>query len=724
MQTYRKTRAGGGWPAILYALEKAMEVGPWRLWKKMSSRNACKTCAVGMGGQLGGMVNETGHFPEVCKKSLQAQAADMKAAILPEFFDEHDLDSLIALTPKQCEDAGRLTFPLMLAPGASHFQPVNWQAALEIAAGALRAADPKQTAFYSSGRSSNEAGFLLQSFARVYGTNNVMNCSFFCHQASGVALKMALGSGTATVQLEDLAKADLVFMCGSNPASNHPRVMTLLADLRERGGQVIVVNPVREPGLETFHIPSQLKSLIFGSRIASLYVQPYAGGDVAFFVGVLKALIECGKVNQEFLDAHTTGADPVLAEARAASWEAIESCGGVLRAQIEEVAAMLAGSRSTVFCWAMGLTQHENGVDNVLALCNLALASGQVGREGAGMLPMRGHSNVQGVGSIGVTPQLQEAARLALERVYGRQLPTQPGYDTYAMVEAAEAGKIDVLIALGGNLWGSNPDSERASRALQSIKTTVYLSTKLNPGHFQGRGQTTLILPVLARDEEPQATTQESMFNFVRLSEGGEANLRGNMRAESEIICDLATLVLGKVPVDWSRMRSHREIRRLISEVVPGWQEIAQIDDTKREFTIQGRILHSPKFNTDDGRARMYVTPLPPAKTDVLRLITLRSEGQFNTVVYEEPDLYRGIPHRHCILVSGEDATRLEIADGQRVTVRGEAGTLQNIEVVLGKIRPGVVAMFYPESNLLIKGHPDKRSKTPAFKSAPVWIDA
>ncbi len=723
MSNYRRTRSGGGWPAILYALDKALTVGPWRLWQRMRSRNACKTCAVGMGGQTGGMVNEANRFPEVCKKSLQAQVADMVGAIPVDFFERNSLTALLNLTPKQAEDAGRLIYPLLLEPGDTYFKPVSWQAAITVAAEALTATTPDRSAFYSSGRSSNEAAFLLQSFARVFGTNNVMNCSFYCHQASGIALKMAFGTGTATVTLDDIDKADLVFLCGTNPASNHPRIMTQLAELRKRGGKVIVVNPVRESALERFHVPSRPLSLLFGSEIASLYIQPLAGGDVAFFVGTIKALLEKKQVNREFIERHSSGAEAVFAQAEALSWQELTEESGVDRATMETVADQLAGAKNAIFTWAMGLTHHQSGVDNVLALCNLAIATGNVGRAGAGLLPLRGHSNVQGVGSVGFSPALQDGVRAALERAYAKPMPTDPGLDTFSMIETAGNGDIDVLFALGGNLWGSNPDLARAAKCMQTIKTTIYLSTKLNPGHFHGRGQTTLILPVLARDEEPQATSQESMFNFVRLSEGGSPNVSGNMRAESEVICDIANRVLGNKPVDWSRLSNHKEVRKLLAEVIPGWQEIGRLDETKKEFTISGRIFHTPEFPTDSGRAKMHPTPLPKFPADTLRLITFRSEGQFNTVVYEEHDIYRGIPHRNCIMIASEDAARLNLLDGQRVTIRGEAGKLDNIEVVFGRIKPGVVAMFYPESNQLIEGKIDSRSKTPAFKSAPVWID-
>lgn len=721
----RSGRAGGGWPAIAYTIGKALEVGPFQLWKRMRSRNACKTCALGMGGQLGGMVNERGHFPEVCKKSLQAQVADMKGAVPVDFFEKNDIDALRKLTPKQAEDAGRLIYPVVYNKHSRKFQPISWENALDLAASSLRQTAPERTAFYASGRSSNEAAFLLQSFARVYGTNNVMNCSYYCHQASGVGLKLAFGTGTATVELADITKSDLVVLVGANPASNHPRLMTQLADLRKRGGKIIVINPLKEPPLQRFHVPSQPLSLLFGTEIASLYIQPYAGGDVAVLVGVLKHLIDKDAIDLNFINTHATGWESVRDDVARASWEDIVTTGGVSKEDLAEMAQLIGEAKAVIFAWAMGITHHASGVDNVLALSNVAIATGNVGKPGAGMLPIRGHSNVQGIGSIGFTPLLQDAVRKSLEACYGKSFPSEPGYDTHAMLVAAEHAKIDVLISLGGNLWGSNPDSAWAAEAMQRINTVVYLSTKLNPGHFHGISAdgTTLILPVLARDEEPQSTTQESMFNFVRLSDGGPPNLKGEMRAESAVVCDLANRVLGDTPVDWNRLRSHSEVRKLIAESIPGWEEIAQIDQTRHEFTIPNRVFHRPSFPTHDGKAAMHKTPLPKFGSGALRLMTIRSEGQFNTVVYEEHDLYRGVPHRWCIILSAEDARKLDISDGERVTVKGEAGELENIEVFVADIRPGVAAMYYPEANALIRANVDPRSLTPSFKSAPITIE-
>lgn len=722
----RKTVPGGGYQAVAYTVKKALEVGPLKLWKRMRSKNACKTCALGMGGVKGGMVNEAGHFPEVCKKSLQAQVADMKGALPIDFFEKHTVEEYGKFSSKQLEDAGRITYPVVLEPGATHYKPIDWEVALDRMAEAMKAcrSNPERAVVYASGRSSNEAGFILQSFARAYGTNHVMNCSYYCHQASGVALNMVFGSGTATVDLDDLSDADLVFVIGANPASNHPRLMTQLAALRARGGAVVVVNPLRESGLDTFHIPSQIKSYFFGSKIASTYLQPHAGGDTALFVGILKRIEEKGLVNRDFVSKHTLDFEKVLEHAKSCSWDDIVRLSGITKKEIDDVAELVVRAKSTIFSWAMGITHHAWGVDNVLAICNLALATANVGRQGAGLMPIRGHSNVQGIGSIGFSPKLKESITKKLEDVYKASFPTFTGHDTLSMIEACERGEIDFLFCLGGNLAASNPDLDWASAAMQKSGMTVYLSTKLNVGHFIGHGKTTIILPVLARDEEPQATTQESMFNYVRLSEGGEPNMKGLMRAESDIVCDLANRVLGQDPFNWLRLKSHDEVRKLIAEIIPGWSELGTINETKKEFIIPNRVFHTPEFPTESGKANAHVTPLPQYETDSLKMITIRSEGQFNSVVYEEHDVYRGIPHRNCVLVSEQDANKLSLQDGQKVKVIGEAGSLDNIELVVGGIREGVVAMFYPESNYIIKARPDDRSRTPSFKFAPVKIEA
>ena len=716
-------RAAGGLAAVRYTLARAREAGVVKLGRQLSTKNACKTCAVGMGGQQGGMRNEAGTFPEVCKKSVQAQAADMQPPIEESFFARRTIADLERLTSRELESAGRIGFPVIWQSGESRFRRVSWDEADKIAAAALAATAPERTFFYSSGRSSNEAAFLLQCFARVFGTNNVNNCSFYCHQASAVALGRSIGSGTATVTLDDLERADLAMVIGANPASNHPRLITQLVQLRRRGGKVIVVNPLREVGLLRFRVPSDWRSMLLGSEVSDLYLQPNVGSDIALLKLVLKLVVESGRVDRNFLAAHVDGWQAVEDDLRAANRETLLAATGVPAHDVERAAELLGGSRGTIFCWAMGITQHEHGVANVQAIVNLALARGMIGRPGAGLLPIRGHSNVQGVGSVGVSPALKAEFARRLAELHGVTLPAKPGLDTLASLEAADRGEIDCALLLGGNLFAASPDRTWAAAALQKIGTTISIATKLNQGHVHGRGRTCLVLPARARDEEHDCTTQESMFNYVRLSEGGATPASAEMRPEVQIIATLAGMVLPAGPVDFAKLRDHAAIRAAIAEVVPGYAAIGEIDRSRTEFAVAGRILHEPRFATASGRALAAVTPLPDLAlaADELRLTTLRSEGQFNTVVYEEQDLYRGNERRDVVMMSQLDARRLGLRLDQPVVVENSTGHMAAL-VRFAELPPGNVAMYYPEANVLIPRRFDPESGTPVFKSTAVRI--
>jgi molybdopterin-dependent oxidoreductase alpha subunit len=702
----------------------ASRVGWWRLWKAMTAKNACKTCALGMGGQAGGMRNESGHWPEVCKKSLQAMVADMQKGLRPEFFQRYSIAELRTLTPRELEWCGRLTQPLYAGASDSHYHVLGWDEALSRIAGQLRSVRPDEHFFYASGRSSNEAGFLLQLFARLYGTNYVNNCSFYCHQASGVGLGASLGTGTATVTLEDVEAADLFILIGGNPASNHPRLMRSLMNIRRRGGHVIVINPVKEVGLVNFAVPSDLWSLFFGSKIASLYVQPHIGGDIALLTGVARLLLERGQVDRGFIGQATEGFDAYQRMVCETPWDDIETKSGVDRTTITRVADLYAAGKNVVFGWTMGITHHEHGVANVQTIINLALLRGMVGRPKAGLLPIRGHSNVQGVGSMGVAPALKQQVLERLETYLGLRLPRQPGLDTMACIQAADRGEVRSALCLGGNLFGSNPDANFAHRALSKLEMVAYLSTTLNTGHAWGTARQTLILPVRARDEEPEPTTQESMFNFVRLSAGGPARLDGP-RSEVAVIGELGERVLGERPVDWKALRRHCHLREMIAAIIPGYEKIAELDRKGPEFHIAGRVFHHPEFNTTSGKARFTPHAPPPlhGEANQLRLMSVRSEGQFNTVVYEEEDIYRGQDRRDVILLNRADIDRLGLRVNQRVTVRSAAGTMSNILVREYDIRAGNALMYYPEANVLVPAVTDPGSKTPAFKSVLVTLE-
>ena len=734
----KKVRRGGGWPAVAYTFRKAREAGGLlKLWKAMRSKNACKTCALGMGGQKGGMVNESGHFPEVCKKSLQAMVADMQGAISPEFWEEFSSEKLKQFSPRELESCGRLTQPVLYTPALKRFQPISWDSAIERIVAKLGLSTPDETFWYFSGRSSNEAGFLLQMFARIYGTNNVNNCSYYCHQASGVGLTSVTGSGTATITLEDLDKADLVFVIGGNPASNHPRLMRTLMQVRRRGGEVIVINPIVETGMVNFGVPSDVRSLLFGSEIASLYVQPHIGGDLALLTGIAKQIVESQAHDQPFLDSACDDWPQLTEHLQSTSWDEIVAKSGVPREQIHAIAERYARSKNTVFSWTMGITHHAHGVQNVQAIGNLALLRGMVGRPGAGLMPIRGHSNVQGIGSVGVTPKLKDALFERLQNHFQVVLPTTVGRDTMECIEGAQQGELKFGFCLGGNLYGSNPDSTYAAQALSKLDMLVYLNTTLNTGHAHGLARETIILPVLARDEEPQATTQESMFNYVRLSDGGPRRLEGP-KSEVEVIASIAEGVSrgqgagdsdsGLSVIDWASMRSTGRIREAIAAIVPGFEKIKEIDRTQAEFQIDGRTFHEPKFPTPSGKAQLHTHALPPLQgtgENELRLMTIRSEGQFNTVVYEDYDLYRGVERRDVILIHPTDIQRLGLTPSQTVTVHGPAGSMQGVRLhPLQEIRPGNAAMYYPEANVLVSRELDPKSKTPAFKGVIVTLEA
>lgn len=724
----RKVKTGGGWPAVIYTFRKAREAGGlWRLWKAMRSKNACKTCAVGMGGQQGGMVNERGVFPEVCKKSLQAMVADMQGAVKPDFFKTYSIPQLQAFSPRELETSGRLTQPMILRRGENYYQPISWDEALNRIIAKLKGVTPNETFWYFSGRSSNEAGFLLQVFARMYGTNNVNNCSFYCHQASGVGLNSVLGTGTATLNLEDVEHADLVFIIGGNPASNHPRLMTTLKHIRRKGGHVVCINPIVETGLVNFSVPSDPLSLMFGTKIASLYVQPHIGGDLALLTGVAKRIVEMNAHDEAYLSSYCDHWPALKENLIAADWNEIYRKSGVGPEAIDAIATRYAAAENVVFTWTMGITHHTYGVENVEAIANLALLRGMVGRPNAGVLPIRGHSNVQGIGSVGVTPKLKDAIFDRLQSEFGMTLPTTAGLDTLACMDAAHRRELKVGFCLGGNLYGSNPDATYAKEALGQLELLVYLNTTLNTGHAHGLADETLILPVLARDEEPQSTTQESMFNYIRLSDGGPARHVGP-KSEIEVIARIAQGILGSGgPLDWRSMQDTNRIRDAIARVVPGFDEIKDIGSTKKEFQLAGRTFHTPQFPTRNGKAQLRVHSLPElaGTGNELRLMTIRSEGQFNTVVYEDYDLYRGIEGRFVILIHPDDIARLGFEPWQRITVKSFAGVMPGIQITpFAKIRPGNVAMYYPECNVLVPRASDPRSRTPSFKSVPVTLHA
>jgi len=732
--------AGGGWPLIDGWARATLSPSGLRLWQTLNHKSACLSCAWGTGGQNGGFRDELGEPLQRCLKSVEAIQAELMPAVPREVFAGSTIAALRQLDSYACDRLGRLDRPLILRQGQEHYEPISWEEVHGLTASACRTPPPERVASYSSGRSSNEAAFLLQLLLRALGSNNLADCSDLCHAPSTVGLNRVFGSGTSMVSLESLQRSECVVLVGSNAPANHPRLMNELIRLRQRGGTVIVINPVREGGLISFGSPAfPVRSLLNGSDIASLFLQPVPGSDTAVFLGIQKALLAQGAIAWEFVRAHADGWPELIAQIEATSWEAICGCCGLSRAELEQAAQRIAACNGVVFAWAMGITHHSNGTVNVQAIANTAVLSGNVGRPGAGTMPIRGHSNVQGFGSMGVSASLREPLRQALETLLERPLSREPGYDTRRLIEAADRGQVDTLLCLGGNLYGANPDSDQARRAIGRIDTVVYLATKPNTGHFHGLGaRQTLLLPVLNRFETPQRTTTESGNNWVRFNEPGSSHLRqGQLISEISFLAELAHRLHGSTPIDWRRLHDAGYVRSLIARTVPGYGAMADLDASRQEFEVAGRVFQRPSFATPNGRAQLAVTPLPqlrlPDLADfgglaigekglVLNLITARSYGQHNTVVYKQADRYRGMPHRHTILMNPQDLVSSGLAAHQRVTVQGEAGRLEGVEIIPGSIRSGAALMFYPEANVLMRAEIDAESGTPAFKRVPVLV--
>ncbi len=739
MTKAKKTPAiGGGLPIIKYWAEQTVAPEGAKLWQTLLHKSACLACAWGTGGQKGGFVNEDGEMLQRCAKSVEAIASELQPAIPATVFTDRTITEFQQLDSQAANNLGRLSYPLIKRAGSDRYQQIEWAEVHQIITSGLQQS-PERIASYSSGRSSNEAAFLLQLMMRALGSNHLADCSDLCHSASTVGLKQGFGSGPSMVSWDGLKHTDCVVLVGSNAPANHPRLMNELIALRDRGGQIIVVNPTIEVGLVKFGSPAfPVKSLLQGSSIASLYLQPIPGSDVALFVGIQKALVESSSIDLNYLRAHTDNWQEIIDRATATEWAEITTTCGIDQSEILAAAAIIATSSKVVFAWAMGVTQQINGVDNILSIANTALLTGNAGKPGAGMMPIRGHSNVQGFGSMGVTVHLKNQIKAALERLFGRSLNPHQGYDTRSLIDAADVGKIDMLICLGGNLYAANPDLQQAKRALGQIQTIVYIATKPNIGHFHGLGhQNTLILPVFARFENPHATTVESGNNFVRLNSPGTSHLHNTeIVSEVELLAEIAQRIHGTQPIDWHQLQDPYYVRQLIAQVIPGYEEIATIDETKAEFTVAGRIFDMPEFPTANGKAQMFVTPLPPLTlppiTDfdlpadtrglVLALGTGRSYGQHNTIVYQAGDKYRGMPHRNCILMNAADAQLVGIATHDRVTVQGDVGKLEGVEVIYGQIRRGAAMMFYPEVNAIFTAKVDRRSGTPAFKRVPVAV--
>ena len=685
---------------------------------------------------------------EFCENGARHVAAEAThKRVTADLFREHTVSELAEKSDWWLEEQGRLTEPMVKRAGRDHYEPVSWDEAFGLIADELRAlASPDEAVFYTSGRTSNEAAFVYQLFVRAFGTNNLPDCSNMCHESSGRALGAALGSGKGSCTLDDLERSDLIVICGQNPGTNHPRMLTHLEVAKRNGATIIAVNPLPEAGLLRFKNPQTPRGLIGGGTVlADLHLPIRLAGDQALFLAIGKLLLEAedrrpGTVlDHEFIAAHTDRFDAYATEARAAPWSSIIDATGLNRSIIEEMADHVMRARSMIVCWAMGITQHRDSVAMIQEIVNVLLLRGNIGREGAGVFPVRGHSNVQGDRTMGIWEQMPDAFLDALRDEFGFDPPRARGLDTVGSIHAMAEGRTKVLVAMGGNLVRAMADTGVTEDAIRKQRLTVSVATKLNRSHVV-TGATAVILPTLGRSERDdssgrtQAVTVEDSVGMVHASHGQLTPASPHLRSEVAIVCGLARRTLGdKVAVAWEAMAADNAvIRDHVARVVAGFQDFNAKIQRPGGFLLPHAARDERRFTTDTGKAhfsvnRLDVLRLPPGR---LLLQTIRSHDQFNTTVYSQDDRYRGVHgSRHVVFVNAEDLHDRGLADGDIVDIVGEwdDGIERRVEgyrLVAYPTPRDCAAAYYPETNVLVPlGSVATGSNTPTSKSVVVRLE-
>ncbi|MEE3633745.1 FdhF/YdeP family oxidoreductase [Pseudomonas sp. AL 58] len=689
----------------------------------------CPGCAWGDSPESG-MVK----FCENGAKAVNWEAT--KRRVDAAFFARHSVTSLLQQSDYWLEYQGRLTEPMSYNPTTDRYQPISWEAAFALIARHLQnLASPDQAEFYTSGRASNEAAFLYQLFVRAYGTNNFPDCSNMCHEASGVALGQSVGVGKGTVTFDDFEHAEAIFVWGQNPGTNHPRMLEPLREAVKRGAQVVCINPLKERGLERFQHPQHpLEMLTNGDRPTNTaYFRPALGGDMAVLRGMAKYLLQWEREAQAsgapavfdhaFIAQHSAGVDDYLATVEATPWEQIEAQSGLSLAEIEQAAQMYCKAGKVIMCWAMGITQHRHSVATIQEIANLMLLRGNLGVPGAGLCPVRGHSNVQGDRTMGINERPPVALLDALEKRFGFKVPRHNGHNTVEAIGAMLAGQAKVFIGLGGNFAQATPDTERTAQALRNCALTVQISTKLNRSHLI-HGKDALILPCLGRTdidlqaEGAQAVTVEDSFSMVHASNGQLQPLSRQMRSEPAVIAGIAAATLGAQPVDWHWLvADYARIRELISQTIPGFEDFNQRLAHPGGFYL-GNSASQRQWNTASGKANFKANALPDdllhecvrASGQVPDLImqSMRSHDQYNTTIYGLDDRYRGVKGQRDVLFANEaDIIRLGFRPGQKVDIVSlwsdeRERRVKGFTLLAFDIPAGQAAAYYPEVNPLV----------------------
>ena len=686
-------------------------------------------------------------FNEYCENGVKAIAEEATTKhISPDFFRQWSIAELSRQPDYWLGHQGRLTHPMVRHAGSNHYQEISWRDAFAMIAQQLNALQsPDEAIFYTSGRTSNEAAFLYQLFVRQFGTNNLPDCSNLCHESSGAALKETIGVGKGTVRLDDFDLADTILIIGQNPGTNHPRMLTTLQKAARRGATIVSVNPLAEVGLSRFKHPKEvLRMFGSGTRIAKHFVRVRLSGDLAFFKGLCKEILEeetlrPGEViNRKFIEQKTHGFEDFRNTIAAASWDQIVEQSGISRTQIREIAEVVIRSKAMIACWAMGLTQQRHAVATIQEVVNLMLLGGHLGRPGAGVCPVRGHSNVQGDRTMGIWEKMPQSFLDKLRDTFGFEPPRNPGWDVVESIRAMHRGEAKVFFAMGGNFLSATPDTEFTARALSRCRLTVQVSTKLNRGHLI-TGEQALILPCLGRtDRDLQAgaaqfVTVENSMGIVHTSRGSLDPPSEHLMSEPAIVAHLAEAVLGgRSQLNWLHLvEDYDRIRDLIAQVVPG------CDDMNRKVRHRGgfylpNAARDDQYATSTGAANFTVSPLDPIhlESGQFLLTTLRSHDQYNTTIYGLDDRYRGIFHgRRVVLINREDMQERGWKSGDLLDVtshfpnegRDELRTALRFAAVPYDIPRRSAAMYFPEANVLVPiGSVALKSNTPTSKAVVV----
>lgn len=700
----------------------------------------CPGCAWPEGG-------ERSRF-EFCENGVKAVAFEATShRVGPEFFARHTVAELLEQSDHWLESQGRLTHPMRWDESTDRYLAVTWEAAFKEIGASLRGlAHPDEAVFYTSGRTSNEAAFLLQLFGRLLGTNNFPDCSNLCHESSGFALAQSIGIGKGTVTLDDFGRADAIFVIGQNPGTNHPRMLSVLQAASRRGAKIVAINPLKEKGLEEFIHPQEVGSMLRGRRtkMSELYLQPLVGGDLALITGIMKCVLEedersGGRVlDRSFIAEHTSGFDEFRAAIDATDWATIESQSGLERKEIDAAARVYIDAERVICCWAMGLTQHTHAVQTIQAIVNWLLLRGNIGRPGAGVCPVRGHSNVQGDRTVGITSTPKAPFLDALAKEFDFDPPRNPGLDTVAAIEAMAAGRIRVFFAMGGNFVAASPDTRHTEAALRRVDITAHVSTKLNRSHLV-HGKRAFILPCLGRTEVdlqpsgPQVVTVEDSMGIVHASGGRNPPASEHLLSEPAIVAGLALATLPDSTVEWEDLVSdYSRIRESIARVLPAFRDYEERIREPGGFALRN-TAREREWRTETGRARFIAGPIPELSfaPGELRLMTIRSHDQFNTTVYGLDDRYRGIHGtREVIFLHPEDIRERELANGDRVRISSRwpgdsrERAVNGFRVVPYDIPRGCAAAYFPETNVLVAADRIATgSRTPVSKLVPVVVE-